>query len=656
MKIRRIQLYRFRGFEDLQIIFPTDAKLLVFIGENGSGKTSFMEGIAMILQDTLYKHHRYDKVNWQSPQNVNTNHEYGSIAIGLQGAKRSYDFSQTLSAKRMRFVSEDKLTLEKNRDLTEEEKIEHYKAQAKIAYKTNSYEKALEYWLKLTYIQEKLFSLDNADLALTYRNIGMCYSGLKKYDEALIYANRAMTIQEKLLNYDNILLADTYNDIALYYNRLSNELKSIEYYQKALIIQESILDSNDIDLARSYNNIGTFYYLSENSLKTLENSLKALEYFQKALHIYEKILPIQDSELWFAYECLRLTHNKLGNNQESNYYAEKIKRFNDNIERKPNTPELYLTNDKDQLKHLNEYLEAELPLVLQYNAKQGSIENYKDALPIAFAIPMTTNFDMVSDWFTEYENEENRKRLRVNMDYRSEELETVRKVIKEGLILLNDSTKSIFKDLQTEIDETVEEGQFSSWLSIKKNDVFLHVNQLSDGEKRVLILLIDISRRLINLAKINKVTNYLEGRGIVLIDEIEQHLHPKWQRTLLPTLSKLFPNLQFVVTTHSPQVLSYVPNGCAFTLENGKAYPKNTYGKNNEWILEAIMDDINRPKEIQEELNQYFDLIREGNLEDAAKLRQKLENLIGADEPEFLKADILIRRKQKNVISNETNS
>jgi predicted ATP-dependent endonuclease of OLD family len=46
MKIRRIQLYRFKGFEDLQLIFPTDAKLLVFIGENGSGKTSFLNEMA----------------------------------------------------------------------------------------------------------------------------------------------------------------------------------------------------------------------------------------------------------------------------------------------------------------------------------------------------------------------------------------------------------------------------------------------------------------------------------------------------------------------------------------------------------------------------------------------------------------------------------
>jgi predicted ATP-binding protein involved in virulence len=642
MKIRRIQLYRFKGFEDLQLIFPTDAKLLVFIGENGSGKTSFMEGIAMILQDTLYKHHRYDRVNWQNPQNVNTNYEYGSIAIGLQGAKRSYDFSQTLLANRIRFVSEDKLMLEKNRDLTEEEKMVYYYEQAEMAYQVKLHERALEYNFKLLKIQELGFK--NESLAATYHRIGESYYDLKDYKNSLDYYLKSLKIHEVLLPINYIKLFHIYNNIGTSYYKLKEYQTSLEYLLKALALVREVSDNRKAILIY---NIATNYY-------QLENIKECLQYLLDALDIQSQLMNIQF--IADIYRDLVVVYDKLGNREQANYYQQKAKKINNDIEIKATIPEMYFTNDKDDLQHLNEYLEAELPLILQYNAKQGSIENYKDALPIAFAIPMTTNFDMISDWFTEYENEENRKRLRVNAEYRSEELKTIRKVIKEGLSLLNDTNETVFTELQTEIDETVKDGTVSSWLSIKKNGVLLHVSQLSDGEKRVLILLIDISRRLINLAKINKVTNYLEGKGIVLIDEIEQHLHPKWQRTLLPTLSKLFPNLQFVVTTHSPQVLSYVPNGCSFTLENGKVYPQNSYGKNNEWILETIMDDINRPKEIQEQLNKYFDLIREGNFEDAAKLRQELENLIGADEPEFLKADILIRRKQKNVTSNETHS
>jgi predicted ATP-binding protein involved in virulence len=317
---------------------------------------------------------------------------------------------------------------------------------------------------------------------------------------------------------------------------------------------------------------------------------------------------------------------------------------------------LYLNNDKDSLQHFNEYLEVRTPLVLYYSSHHKDIETYKDALSMAFRIPMTTDFDMISDWFIEYENEENRKRLRVDTEYRSVELETIREVITKGLSLLNNESENHFTELQTEIDETVKDGQVASWLSIKKDGKRLNVKQLSDGEKRVLILLIDITRRLITVGKTNNETDFFNGFGIVLIDEIEQHLHPKWQRMLLPTLNKLFPNLQFIVTTHSPQVLSYVPNGCAYSLEEGKAFPENTYGRNNEWILEAIMDDVSRPVEVKAKLDEYFDAIRDNKMDKATQLRGGLETLIGADEPELLKADILIRRKQKSVAKNEDNS
>ena len=164
MRIRRIQLYRFRGFDDLQLIFPPKENLTVFIGQNGSGKTSLLDGISMILQDSLYKHHKYDKVEWNNPLNVQNPHLYGSIALGLQGPRRSYEFSQSLSASRTRFISEDKLVLEKNRDLTDEERIEHYKAQGDIAYDENLYEKALDEYLKLISLQEQFLGLDNIHL------------------------------------------------------------------------------------------------------------------------------------------------------------------------------------------------------------------------------------------------------------------------------------------------------------------------------------------------------------------------------------------------------------------------------------------------------------------------------------------------------------
>jgi predicted ATP-binding protein involved in virulence len=79
---------------------------------------------------------------------------------------------------------------------------------------------------------------------------------------------------------------------------------------------------------------------------------------------------------------------------------------------------------------------------------------------------------------------------------------------------------------------------------------------LSDGEKCLLAMVGDLARR---LAIANPdYPDALQGEAIVLIDEIELHLHPSWQRNIIPALKRTFPKCQFIITTHSPQVLSYI--------------------------------------------------------------------------------------------------
>jgi len=87
-----------------------------------------------------------------------------------------------------------------------------------------------------------------------------------------------------------------------------------------------------------------------------------------------------------------------------------------------------------------------------------------------------------------------------------------------------------------------------------RDSVSLDVGSLSDGEKCVLAMVGDLARR---LAIANpSLQNPLQGDGIVLIDEIDLHLHPQWEAEILPRLLQTFPNCQFIVTTHSPVVLS----------------------------------------------------------------------------------------------------
>lgn len=293
------------------------------------------------------------------------------------------------------------------------------------------------------------------------------------------------------------------------------------------------------------------------------------------------------------------------------------------------------TNFKNQKKHL---------VILSYSAKSIIPSNFTDSNLYALTIPVPTNFDMVYDWFVGLEGTESRRRLRVNDSFRHPELECIRAVVFQGMCSLTDG-EPVFTDLQTEYNDNVTDGLVTTWLSIKKNERQINVNQLSGGEIRVLVLFIDIARRLITAAKENDNTDYLLGEGIVLIDEIELHLHPNWQRNLLPTLNMLFPNVQFIVTTHSPQVLSSVPNGCVFSLDNGEVFEVNTYGKTTDYILQTVFGDVGRPREIQQKLEAYFEFIKTNQTEAASNARQELESLIGTDDPDLIKADILIRRK-----------
>src|SRR5690606_14860939 len=129
---------------------------------------------------------------------------------------------------------------------------------------------------------------------------------------------------------------------------------------------------------------------------------------------------------------------------------------------------------------------------------------------------------------------------------------------------------------------------------VLKNGKPLFLEQLSDGERGLLALIFDLTRRLAiaNPASKNAIG---EGVALVLIDEIELHLHPKWQRDVLQRLRNVFKACQFVVTTHSPLVLGEVEARCVRFLEfeNGKVdvtVPAEAYGMDANRILQELMD------------------------------------------------------------------
>ena len=186
-------------------------------------------------------------------------------------------------------------------------------------------------------------------------------------------------------------------------------------------------------------------------------------------------------------------------------------------------------------------------------------------------------------------------------------------------------------------------------MEVEKQGERLTVNQLSDGEKCLMAMVGDMARR---MAIANPLRDYpLEGDGIFLIDEIDLHLHPKWQRMVIPKLVEVFPHCQFLVSTHSPHVITHVQPENLFLLsmtQNGleSLRPSESYGKTVERVLEDLMGlETTRPDEVKKDITQIYSQIGKGDLAGAKKSIKKLEEQIGGD-PELVKATVLIKRKE----------
>jgi predicted ATP-binding protein involved in virulence len=182
--------------------------------------------------------------------------------------------------------------------------------------------------------------------------------------------------------------------------------------------------------------------------------------------------------------------------------------------------------------------------------------------------------------------------------------------------------------------------------SVKKNGDTFFLEQLSDGERGLLALVFDLTRRLA-IANPESDNPIAEGVALVLIDEIELHLHPKWQRDVLGRLRSIFQNCQFVVSTHSPLVLGEVEARCVRFLEfqDGKVVattPTEAYGMDANRVLQELMGAPVRNKQMERELRALFELI---DAEDFSQAREKiaaLELQLGEHEPELTRAQSLI--------------
>jgi predicted ATP-binding protein involved in virulence len=192
----------------------------------------------------------------------------------------------------------------------------------------------------------------------------------------------------------------------------------------------------------------------------------------------------------------------------------------------------------------------------------------------------------------------------------------------------------------------------------------LRFDQLSQGYASVLALVLDLAQRLavanpyFNAATehdfregVEEIFDPLSAPAIVLIDEVDLHLHPSWQQRVLGDLMRAFPRTQFIVTTHSPQVVTTVPTDCIRILKDGKVYaaPAGTDGAEAQRLLKSVFNVEPRPDtEMSRALSRYMVLVHDKNwdTQEALELRAKLDAWSKGEEPRLVLADLEIENQK----------
>lgn len=184
---------------------------------------------------------------------------------------------------------------------------------------------------------------------------------------------------------------------------------------------------------------------------------------------------------------------------------------------------------------------------------------------------------------------------------------------------------------------------------------------LSAGQKMMVSLIADLAIKIVtqNAAflpeEIDTENQALpqileQTSGLVMIDEIDVHLHPKWQRQVVNDLKTTFPAIQFVCTTHSPIITSEVEaksiRFLEYEAENGgttSTIPLESYGLDANRVLDELMGASERNKEVTQNLHKMFQLIDDEDFDMARQAMIPLITKIGDRDPEITRAQTLIK-------------
>jgi predicted ATP-binding protein involved in virulence len=281
------------------------------------------------------------------------------------------------------------------------------------------------------------------------------------------------------------------------------------------------------------------------------------------------------------------------------------------------------------------------------NAELSRTYGYRDSLDPA------SNYKQFSKWYTRifrtYREEQIRslERGKTTFDVKDEFLNPVKAV---------QNTVNSMLESQTGWRNLAYSSEFADLVLEHPIHGVLKVSQLSDGIRNIVALAADIAYRCVKLNPHFGSTAPRQCTGVVLIDEVDMHLHPAWQQTVIPDLLGAFPNIQFVVTTHSPQVITSVQATCIRVLHTVtdddcrhvriSNVDQQTQGVTSSQVLAYIMGiDPTPDNEPSRKLSEYIALIQQDQHESdqGLSLRKYLDTHFETQHPVMLDCDRLIR-------------
>ena len=255
------------------------------------------------------------------------------------------------------------------------------------------------------------------------------------------------------------------------------------------------------------------------------------------------------------------------------------------------------------------------------------------------ALDATSSFTDMANWFFVREFQELREaKEKGNINLELPDLKRVRNAISS---IIAPNTHVYFSQIVSAklmVEWTMETGE--------KRELLL--SQLSAGYRNMLALVMDFARR---LAQANPhMENPLAAEAILMIDELDLHLHPTWQQKIIPDLKKVFPNTQIIATTHSPEVVTTVKQNQVKILEDYqiKECPSPTKGMKSSDIVRYVLglSDLRPDTEESRTLTRLFEAIDKGQLEEAKRLKKELQHWESFD-PDMTRADMQIRRLER---------